>query len=50
MPSFVENWLKNAALEVQEYVKLLLAALRDKVRKLRNLLPGAAGSVGVADA
>jgi len=25
------------------------AALRDKVRKLRNLLPGAAGSVGVAD-
>jgi excinuclease ABC subunit B len=26
------------------------AALRDKVRKLRNLLPGAAGSVGVADA
>jgi len=28
VPSFVENWLKNAALEVQEYVKLLLAALR----------------------
>ena len=27
-----------------------IAALRDKVRKLRNLLPGAAGSVGVADA
>jgi excinuclease ABC subunit B len=26
------------------------AALRDRVRKLRNLLPGAAGSVGVADA
>jgi len=26
------------------------ASLRDKVRKLRNLLPGAAGSVGVADA
>jgi len=26
------------------------ATLRDKVRKLRNLLPGAAGSVGVADA
>jgi excinuclease ABC subunit B len=26
------------------------AALRDKVRRLRNLLPGAAGSVGVADA
>jgi excinuclease ABC subunit B len=26
------------------------AALRDKVRKLRNLLPGAAGSVGVAGA
>ena len=27
------------------------AALRDKIRKLRNLeLPGAAGSVGVADA
>jgi excinuclease ABC subunit B len=26
------------------------AALRDKVRTLRNLLPGAAGSVGVADA
>ena len=28
MPSFVENWLKNAALEVQEYVRLLVAALR----------------------
>jgi phospholipid/cholesterol/gamma-HCH transport system permease protein len=28
VPSFVENWLKNAALEVQEYVKLLVAALR----------------------
>ncbi len=26
------------------------ATLRDKVRRLRNLLPGAAGSVGVADA
>jgi excinuclease ABC subunit B len=26
------------------------AALRDRVRTLRNLLPGAAGSVGVADA
>jgi phospholipid/cholesterol/gamma-HCH transport system permease protein len=26
--SFVENWLKNAALEVQEYVRLVIAAVR----------------------
>ncbi|MBS1818846.1 MAG: ABC transporter permease [Acidobacteria bacterium] len=28
MPSFVESWSKNAALEVQEYIRLTLAAVR----------------------
>ena len=28
MISLVENWLKSALLEVQEYVKLSLAAIR----------------------
>ncbi len=33
MPSFVENWLKSAALEVQEYVRLVMAAMRGVVTR-----------------
>jgi phospholipid/cholesterol/gamma-HCH transport system permease protein len=33
VPSFVENWLKHAALEVQEYVRLVLAAARGVVTR-----------------
>jgi phospholipid/cholesterol/gamma-HCH transport system permease protein len=33
VPSLVENWLKNAALEVQEYVRLVMAALRGVVTR-----------------
>jgi len=33
VPSFVENWLKSAALEVQEYVRLVMAAMRGVVTR-----------------